>query len=288
MTAGGDAASVSGPSLDAVNGPSTVRLRLDIAYDGTAFAGWAQQPDQRTVQGVMQSALAAVLRLPGAALTVAGRTDSGVHATGQVAHLDVPAQMPVEGRESLLRSLAGVLPADVRVLAVRSVPDAFDARFGALWRRYEYRISDSVAGADPLRRGFVLDHRRLLDVAAMSGAASALLGLNDYAAFCKRREGSTTTRCVQTFTVERDGIEIVARIQADAFCHSMVRSLIGALIAVGEGRRPPDWPATLLNATERANDVMVAAPHGLTLVEVGYPPDDELAARTQQTRARRD
>jgi len=285
MTAGDNVAAVPGPSLDAFN--ASVRLRLDIAYDGTEFAGWAVQPGQRTVQGVLQSALAAVLRLDAVALTVAGRTDAGVHATGQVAHCDVPADHWSEVADSILRRLAGVLPADVRVRSARVTSTDFDARFAARWRRYEYRISDASTGVDPLRRAFVLDYRRALDVTAMNDAAAQLVGLNDFVAFCKRREEASTIRQVQVFEVVRQDTEIVVRIQADAFCHSMVRSLVGALIAVGEGRRPVDWPGTLLNATERANDVMVAAPHGLTLVEVDYPPDEELTARTAQTRARR-
>ena len=121
----------------------------------------------------------------------------------------------------------------------------------------------------------------------MDAAAAQLVGLNNYVAFCRRREGATTTRCVQSFTVSRECDEIVVRIQADAFCHSMVRSLVGALIAVGEGRRAIEWPASLLTASERANDVAVAGPEGLTLVEVGYPDDAELAERATQTRARR-
>ena len=286
MTADSEAASVMGPSLVAVN-PS-IRVRLDIAYDGTDFAGWALQPQQRTVQEVLQAALAAVLRIEGVGLTVAGRTDAGVHAVGQVAHLDLDAVTWAAAEDSLLRRLSGILPADVRVRSACAVPPAFDARFSALWRRYEYRISDVASGVDPLRRAQVLDHRRRLDVPAMSQAAAALLGLHDFAAFCRRREGSTTRRCVQAFSVDREGAEIAVRIQADAFCHSMVRSLVGSLIAVGEGRRGPEWPASLLNATQRASDVRVAAAHGLTLMQVGYPPDDELAARSQQTRARRD
>ena len=188
----------------------------------------------------------------------------------------------------LVGRLAGVLPADVRVLGVTPVPAAFDARFGALWRRYEYRISDAAAGASPLRRRFVLDHRRPLAVADMDAAAGQLLGLHDFAAFCRRRETGTTIRTVQHFAVRRDATgEVVCGIRADAFCHSMVRSLVGALLAVGEGRRPADWPAGLLSGRTRAGDVAVAPPHGLTLVEVGYPPEDQLAARLSVTRARR-
>ena len=286
MTTDNGVGPVTGLPLEAFN-PASVRVRLDVSYDGTAFAGWAQQPAQRTVQAVLQDALAAILRQPAVALTVAGRTDSGVHAVGQVAHVDLPAADWAEHGDSLLRRLAGVLPADVRVRDVRVVPPEFDARFGALWRRYEYRISDAPSGVEPLRRAFVLDHRRRLDVGAMSAAAEQLVGLNDFVAFCKRRDEASTIRQVQTFAVEREDAEIVVRIQADAFCHSMVRSLVGALIAVGEGRRAVDWPSSLLSATERANDVMVAGPQGLTLVEVGYPQADELRARVEQTRARR-
>jgi tRNA pseudouridine38-40 synthase len=261
-----------------------VRVRLDLCYDGTDFSGWAQQPGRRTVQGELERALATVLRLPRVAVPVAGRTDAGVHASGQVAHVDLPS--PPDPR--LLRQLAGVLPPDVRVARGCVVSREFDARFAALWRRYEYRISDSPLGASPLRRRFVLDHCRALDVDAMDAAASRLLGLHDFAAFCRRRDGGTTIRTVQRFRVSREAEgEIVCTVQADAFCHSMVRSLVGALIAVGEGRRAVDWPVSLLARTSRSSEVTVAPPHGLTLVEVGYPPDDELAARAEVTRAKR-
>jgi tRNA pseudouridine38-40 synthase len=265
-----------------MTGSDGVRVRLDIAYDGTGFSGWARQPGRRTVQETLESGLATVLRLPAVALTVAGRTDAGVHASGQVAHCDVP-ELP----DTLVRRLAGVLPADVRVTSARAVPADFDARFAALWRRYEYRISDAESGASPLRRTVVLSWPRRLDVAAMATSAQSLLGLHDFAAFCKRREGATTTRTLLECGIVRAGDEIMCTVVADAFCHSMVRSLVGAFVAVGEGRRPPDWPATLLTRTERANDVAVAPAHGLTLVAVGYPPDDELAARATQTRNRR-
>jgi tRNA pseudouridine38-40 synthase len=259
-----------------------MRVRLDVSYDGTDFSGWAVQPGRRTVQGELESALCTVLRLPAVPLTVAGRTDAGVHATGQVAHCDLP-DLPAD----LVRRLAGVLPADVRVRAARVVPADFDARFAALWRRYVYRIVDAPAAADPLRRNQVLAWPRPLDDGAMADAAARLLGLHDFAAFCRRREGATTVRTLTRLAVERTDLELTCTVEADAFCHSMVRSLVGALIAVGEGRRPVDWPAGLLDLDRRADDVPVAPAHGLTLVEVGYPPDDELAARAQQTRARR-
>jgi tRNA pseudouridine38-40 synthase len=260
-----------------------VRVRFDVAYDGTDFSGWALQPDRRTVQGVLEAALCTLLRLPSVPLTVAGRTDAGVHASGQVAHAEL-TELP----EDLLRRLAAVLPADLRVRAVREVPAEFDARFAALWRRYAYRITDARWGADPLRRSQVLAWPRRLDVDAMAAAAQPLLGLRDFAAFCKRRDGATTTRNLQQLDVSRDGDEVTCTVVADAFCHSMVRSLVGALLAVGEGRRPVDWPASPLNLGRRADDVPVAPAHGLTLVEVGYPPTAELAARAELTRARRE
>ncbi len=264
--------------LDAVH-----RYRLDLAYDGTDFSGWARQPGRRTVQDTVENALATILRRPAVPLTVAGRTDAGVHAIGQVAHCDLTDAPPPQ----LLRRLAGRLPHDVRVHSVRAVPVAFDARFGALWRHYEYRITDATSGADPLRRRFVLSWPRSLDPTAMDAAARQLIGLHDFVAYCKHREGSSTIRDLQAMRVARDGSEIVCTVIADAFCHSMVRSLVGALLAVGEGRRPAGWPATLLRADRRANEVSVAAPYGLTLRAVGYPPDDLLAARAEQARARR-
>ncbi len=261
------------------------RVRLDLSYDGTDFSGWASQPDRRTVQATLESALATVLRLPRVRLRVAGRTDTGVHATGQVAHTDLPAEVWAEAGGRLLRRLSGVLPADVRVGAVRTVPVDFDARFGALWRRYEYRITDATSGAEPLRRAFVLAWPRALDEQAMARAAEGLVGLHDFVGFCRRREGATTIRDLQRLTVTRTGNELTCTVVADAFCHSMVRSIIGALLAVGDGRQPAAWPTSLLERGRRCDDVTVAKARGLTLVEVGYPPDDELAARVEQTRA---
>ncbi len=240
------------------------------------------------MQAVLEDALAVVLRRSAVSLRVAGRTDTGVHATGQVAHVDLPSVLWASERELLLRRLAGVLPRDVRVRTVRAVPPEFDARFSALWRRYEYLITDAVGGPDPVRRGFVLGWPRRLDEQRMASAAADLLGLHDFAAFCRHRPGATTIRSLQRLDVIRVGGELTCTVVADAFCHSMVRSLVGALIAVGEGFRDPSWPGSLLTRDRRSDEVRVAAAHGLTLVEVGYPPDDQLAARAQQTRARRD
>jgi tRNA pseudouridine38-40 synthase len=236
------------------------------------------------VQGELTAALATLLRGP-AALTVAGRTDAGVHATGQVAHTDVPGRTWDAVQGSLVRRLAGVLPPDVRVHSVTEAPSGFDARFSALRRRYVYRIADTVWGVDPLRRQDTLWWPRALDTGAMAAAAARLLGEHDFAAYCRRREGATTIRALEALDVARgpDGV-LALTVQADAFCHSMVRSLVGALLAVGEGRRTAEWPASLLSRSERANDVAVVPPHGLTLVAVEYPDDAELAGRAEVTR----
>jgi len=267
-------------------GGGLVRVRLDVSYDGTALHGWARQPGQRTVQGELELGLATVLRHD-VDLTVAGRTDAGVHATGQVAHADLPAELFAEHEGRLVRRLRGVLPPDVAVTGVRVVDGAFDARFAALARHYVYRLTDADSGPPPLRRADTTAWSRHLSVPQMRVAAALLLGQHDFAAYCRRREGATTIRTLLDLDVSRDGDVIEVRASADAFCHSMVRSLVGALLAVGEGRRPAGWPASLLTLGVRANDVPVAPAGGLTLVRVDYPPDDEFAARAVVTRAKR-
>jgi tRNA pseudouridine38-40 synthase len=273
-----------------------VRIRIDLAYDGTDFRGWATQPRLRTVQGVLEAALATALRLPEVGVVCAGRTDTGVHARGQVVHLDIegPALAASAGRsedppaEALLRRLNGILPADVRVRRVVEAPDGFDARFAALWRRYAYRVSDHPETVDPLTRRHVLAWPRPLDLEALNAASAALVGHHDFASFCKRREGATTIRTLLDLAWERDQQGVaVATVRADAFCHSMVRALVGCLLAIGEGRRPVAWAGEVLGARVRDPAVTVAHAHGLTLEEVGYPADDELAARAERTRAKR-
>jgi tRNA pseudouridine38-40 synthase len=226
---------------------------------------------------------------PVSGLTVAGRTDAGVHATGQVCHLDVPAAAWSGLAGTLLRRLAGLLPADARVLAVRAEPDSFDARFSALSRRYSYRVTDAPYGADPLRRHDTLAWPRPLDVDALNAAGAGLCGHHDFAAFCRRKENATTVRAVSRLDWRRepDGV-LVATVQADAFCQAMVRSLVGAMLVVGDGRRPASWPVALLRRTERASEVSVAPAHGLTLVAVAYPDDPaEYARQADRTRRRR-
>jgi tRNA pseudouridine38-40 synthase len=276
------------------SGGGLVRLRLDIAYDGTDFAGWARQPGQRTVCGEIEDRLSSIFGVP-LQLTVAGRTDAGVHAAGQVAHVDLPVsaipRIDPRGNDTrvsnLVRRLARFLPPDVRVLAVSETPEHFDARFSALRRHYEYRLSTAPYGVDPMRAREVVPWSKPVDLAAMREASQKLLGLNDFAAFCKRREGATTVRELQRFDWELDGDALTAFVSADAFCWSMVRSLVGAVLSVGEGRRTPQWCAELLTAGARSSSVTVAPAHGLSLVRVDYPADAELAERNVTTRETR-
>jgi tRNA pseudouridine38-40 synthase len=262
------------------------RLRLDLSYDGSAFHGWSCQPGLRTVQGVVQQALGQVLALPAPPeLTVAGRTDAGVHARGQVAHADVPSASWETVGPAAARRLARVLPADVRVRAIDRAPDGFDARFSALWRRYSYRVCADPAAADPLRRHDTLWYPRPVEVARMNEAARACLGEHDFAAFCRRREGASTIRELLRLDWARTEPGVaVATVVADAFCHNMVRALVGGMLSVGDGRRTPAWLAGILAGRVRDPSVVVAPPHGLCLEEVAYPPDSGLAARAAATR----
>ncbi|CAM5559031.1 MULTISPECIES: tRNA pseudouridine(38-40) synthase TruA [Streptomyces] len=271
--------------------PGHVRVRLDLSYDGTEFSGWAKQAGgRRTVQGEIEDALRTVTRSGDVTyeLTVAGRTDAGVHARGQVAHVDLPAGLWEEHREKLLKRLAGRLPKDVRVWSLREAPAGFNARFAALWRRYVYRVGDRPGGVDPLLRNHVLWHDWELDVAAMDAAARSLVGEHDFAAYAKKREGATTIREILDFGVRRraDGV-VEIEVRADAFCHNQVRSMVGALLFVGDGHRGVEWPRKVLDAGVRDSAVHVVRPHGLTLEEVGYPADELLAARNKQARNRR-
>lgn len=290
------------------------RVRLDIAYDGTDFNGWSRQPGLRTVQGVLEDALATVFSrfAPAPTLTVAGRTDAGVHATGQVAHLDLSSSQlqslsrPARGSkggpvataadradaaELLERRVNGAIGSDADVIVSRSALAApgFDARFSAVWRRYEYVISDAARDRNPLERRFSWRVPSVLDLDAMNEGARSLLGLHDWASFCKPREGATTIRTLQDYHFTRDDRgSVVAHVKADAFCHSMVRSLVGAAVAVGQGRLTAQRMVEIRNELARTSEFSVAPARGLTLVEVGYPGDDELSARAEQTRARRD
>ncbi|PRY60313.1 tRNA pseudouridine38-40 synthase [Knoellia remsis] len=273
------------------------RIRIDLAYDGTDFSGWAAQPGLRTVEGELSAALTTLLRAPEPVrLTVAGRTDAGVHARGQVVHADVdeaayaglPGRSSRSPEEAARSRLAGILPGDVAVRSVALAPEGFDARFSALRRRYRYRICDDPGAMDPLRRRDTVLVKEPLDVTAMDAAAGRLLGLHDFAAFCKKREGATTVRTLLAYGWTRadDGV-IEGTVVADAFCHSMVRALVGSVVPVGLGRAEVGFPAEVLGAEVRDPRVKVMPAHGLSLEEVVYPEDGDLAARADEARATR-
>lgn len=275
---------------------ATVRIRLDVAYDGTDFSGWAMQPGLRTVEGELGQGLQTILRTP-VRLVVGGRTDAGVHARGSVAHCDVPAEawrrLPGRSRrtpeQAALTRLAGVLPGDIVVRAAQVVSADFDARFSAVRRRYRYRLCDHPPSADPLRRRDTVVLRQPLDVEAMNRAAGVLIGLHDFAAFCKPREGASTIRTLLDFSFMRtpDGT-VEGSVIADAFCHSMVRALVGAAVTVGQGKRDVPWVEHVLAARRRDPSVPVMPAHGLCLEEIVYPPPDQYAARATEARSRRE
>lgn len=274
------------------------RIRLDLAYDGNAYKGWAAQPGLQTVEGALHEALATILRRE-VRVTVAGRTDAGVHARGQVVHLDLGDdewQGLARGRdllphEAMLRRLSGVLNRQQGAVVLKSVsvvPETFDARFSALSRSYSYRIADRRELWDPLRRHDTAWIRGAVDARLMDAEATAVLGLHDFGSFCRPREHSTTIRELQAFTIRRgaDGI-ITATLTADAFCHHMVRALIGGCLDVGEGRRAPGWLFSRLQEPSWDQRVRLAPPQGLVLESVAYPREDQLARRAEQTRALR-
>ena len=291
------------PAAPALEGGGFLRVRMDLSYDGGPFNGWALQPGLLTVQGSLEEALALLVRRA-VRVTVAGRTDAGVHARGQVVHLDLteaewlglPRGHELDPAVALLRRLRGALSrvlgdltGAIEVHDAGLAPEGFDARFSALWRRYSYRIADGAERWDPVLRGITLWHKAPLNISLLNDGASQLLGLQDFRSYCKPREGATTIRELQKFEFERgsDGV-IVATVQADAFCHNMVRSLVGSALRVGEGLERPGWLHERLLERKRDAKSVLAAPHPLVLEEVAYPSDGELLARAELTRARRE
>ncbi|MCM3687784.1 tRNA pseudouridine(38-40) synthase TruA [Kocuria rosea] len=289
-----------------------VRVRIDLAYDGAPFSGWARQPVLPTVQGALEDALAVLVRRE-VRVVVAGRTDTGVHARGQVVHLDLTAGewtalargRAEEPATALGRRLSGALahvlgrarreqglpecPGAIVVRRAAAAPAGFDARFSAVARRYSYRIDDGAAGRDPLTRHLTWWTKDVLDADVMAAAAQELVGLHDFLSFCRPREGATTVREVLDVTVERDaGGLVVLGIEADAFCHHMVRSIVGAAARVGAGREEPGWLGRRLADRVRDAGVLMAPAHALVLEEVRYPGDAALRERAELTRARRD
>lgn len=275
------------PSVDGLT-----RFRIDFAYDGSGFIGWAKQPGLRTVQGELLNALVKIFGESDNdfGMRVAGRTDAGVHAANQVAHIDLSEQQLKRlGRSTnLAPKLNGMLSEEIRVHRVELAPAGFDARFSAIYRRYRFRISDNFAPKDPQQLRYVLNLGYSLDAKAMDEAAQLLIGLKDFASFCKAREGATTIRNLKQIRVKRDASHLInIELKADAFCHNMVRSIVGALIAVGSGKATKDDLQRTLDRASRTQAYKVVEPKGLTLMEIGYPKDSQLAAQALRARAKR-
>ena len=265
------------------------RFRINLAYDGTDFVGWAKQPNLRTVQGEILGALTTIF---GASpddfgMRVAGRTDAGVHAGFQVCHVDITEQQIARlGRAPFSAArLDGLLPDDIAIIDILEAPSGFDARFSAAGRTYHFGIADPACKPDPKQARYVLSVARELDAGAMDLAGKSLVGLRDFGAFCKPREGATTIRELRELAVEREPYgRILVTLSADAFCHNMVRSIVGALIAVGQGKLSVGELEQITRAAKRTSKFKVVEPHGLSLDDVQYPPDDQLAAQAEKAR----
>ena len=274
------------PTLEPERGFS--RLRIDLTYDGTNFYGWAKQPNLRTVQQELEDFLSTLAKRE-VNLTVAGRTDAGVHANNQVVHVDLPDEfIKSDAGQNLKYRCNRVLPTDLRILKVEQISPYFHARFSALSRHYKYQIIDDNQVIPPLQRFQVASWFRKLDLSLMNEAAQLLIGEHDFFAFCKHREGGTTIRQLQKFEWSiKDGV-IVCDVIADAFGYSMVRNLVGASVCVGEGRFPPTWMHETLINKVRIPDSYVFPPEGLTLWSVEYPDPSQYQARIEKTFAKRD
>jgi tRNA pseudouridine38-40 synthase len=258
-------------------------LRIDLAYDGTNFFGWGKQPDRRSVQEEVEKAIGRITQTKIDSI-VAGRTDAGVHATGQVIHVDVPESTNLD---EIAYKLNRILDEDIRIMGVSIAPEAFHARFSALRRSYTYKILDKNLPIPPINRLDIASWYRPLDVDLMNKASSLVLGHHDFAAFCKFREGGTTIRTLERFQWERQGDLLIASIIADAFCYSMVRNLVGAVVCVADARKDATWMGELLANKERVSDSLVFPARGLTLASVEYPTNDQLLERARVTIGKR-
>lgn len=267
------------------------RAKITLAYDGTNFFGWGKQRDRRTIQGELEDALRTLYRRD-LETVVAGRTDAGVHATGQVIHVDLPIGGASDFGfefEDLAYRLNRILTEEIRIKNAERAPEDFHARFGALRRHYIYKIQDGLGIIEPVKRLDITPWYRHLDIEKMNSAASDLLGEHDFFSFAKYRENSTTIRNLERFDFTRseEGL-IISHISADAFCYNMVRSLIGAMVYIGEGRFPTSWARETLIKRERPSDSVVFPARGLTFVGVEYPVDSQLAARANKVMGLRD
>jgi len=267
------------------------RYRIDFGYDGTDFNGFAKQPGLRTVQAELVKAIELIFGKDehDFGMRVAGRTDAGVHAQHQVAHINLTEkQLKRIGRNpDVAGRINTALPADIRLYSFEKAPAGFDARYSAAFRRYRYRIADKASSLDPLQVRYVLELKADLDLAAMRRGAKVLIGLHDFAAFCKPRAGATTIRRLKKIAISRNplmGNIVEIELLGDAFCHNMVRSLVGALVAVGRGRATVLDIKQRLISGSRAGSFKVLGARGLSLIEVGYPVDSKLASQAQKAR----
>lgn len=238
--------------------------RLEVAYDGSGFKGYARQRGLRTVQGELEAALETYLgkSVPTA---VAGRTDAGVHALGQVVSFEHDSEVDLKG---LPRAITGIVGPEVSVMGASVAPDRFNARFSATWRRYRYRL-DPRPSPDPLSRHIAWHVGGGLDVAAMAATASVFVGEHDFSSFCRSVEGKSNVRRVTEVSVEESDF-IDLWMQANAFCHQMVRSIVGYLYDVGRGFSDGAAVREVIEARDRSAVATVAPPHGLVLWDVGY------------------
>ncbi len=258
-----------------------IRVRGEVAYDGKNFSGWGMQPTRRTVQGDIEEAFQQITQIERVIVQCAGRTDAGVHASGQVMHLDVPLSW-ADRLPDLAYKVNAILTDDVVIKSLIQTNPNFDARFAALSRRYTYFVQEGLR--DPLTRDRVYQHRAYLDVPAMNDACQVLLGLHDFSAFCRKSDKGTSIRTLEKFSWTRTPDDLIrADIKADAFCYTMVRALVGAALLIGESKRDKAWLADYLAGGVKDFSVFVAPAHALTLVEVLYPPEEDYLERIKLT-----
>ncbi len=246
-----------------------MRLMMTVEYDGTGFNGWQLQPDGRTVQGALEEAIA---RATGthSRVTGAGRTDSGVHALGQVAHFDTDSRLPAD---QLLKAVNFHLPKDVALLDCRAAPDDFHARFGTSSKLYRYRILRSAVRR-PMRDRFCVRIRHPHNAGVMRECAALLEGEHDFTSFASEHTGAAgkVRRVLRSELIE-DGDELHYMVEATGFLYNMVRIIVGTLLMAGRGRYTPGDVAAMLEARDRKSAGPTAPPRGLTLMEVRYPND---------------
>jgi tRNA pseudouridine38-40 synthase len=264
------------------------RYRIDLAYDGTDFNGFSKQPELRTVAGELLSGLVKIFGEDEEdfRMRVAGRTDKGVHAQAQVVHLDLTTEQlkRIRRGHGVAERLNKIIDPDVRVISFEEADPGFHARFSALSRRYRYSIADRSVTPNPMTSRYQLEILWHLDVAPMIEAAKEFTGLRDFRAFCKERDGTTTIRELREISIKRrpNGV-IDIEIEADAFCHNMVRSIVGALMSAGSGRTSMAAIRKALKGKRTQHAYKVQAPEGLTLIKIAYPAKSKLAAQAELT-----